>query len=114
MLIVILSNHSHRSQRLTIPNLKLEIRTKSRYSLHSATQSVAISRAGAVSIKSRYRALAKCSRVYGDLSHDQRRTEAPSRDEPAMQSGSIPKIVNFMSAWQKSLVRRIQMILNEI
>ncbi len=37
MLIVILSNHSHRSQGLTIPNLKLEIWTKTRYSLHTAT-----------------------------------------------------------------------------
>ena len=110
MLIVILSNHSHRSQGLTIPNLKLEIWTKSRYSLHAATQSVTISRAEAVSTESRCRALAKCSSVYGDMSHDQRRTEAPSRDGPAMQAGSIGKIVNAMSAWQKNRVRRSQMI----
>ena len=41
--------------------------------------------------ESRCRALAKCSSVYGDMSHDQRRTEAPSRDGPAMQAGSIWK-----------------------
>ena len=38
MLTVILNNRSNRSERLTISNLKLEIRTKYRYSLHSVTQ----------------------------------------------------------------------------
>ena len=38
------------------------------------------------------------------MSHDQQRTEAPSRDEPAMQFGSITKTIDVKIAWQKDEV----------